>query len=141
MNTSGESATLSDKLDLLRAAYATGMKQTALIQRMRDLGLNQFDSIKLLRQLTHISLGQAKEAVHYSETWADCREANDALHEAAFAAAQELAGHDISVTVADPMNCRVLVISPTTKAVLTQIGTTGSCVHRRGHAKAFIARR
>ncbi len=33
------------------------------------------------------------------------------------------------VTVADPMNCRVLVINPTTKAVLTQIGTTGSCAH------------
>jgi outer membrane protein assembly factor BamB len=33
------------------------------------------------------------------------------------------------VTVADPMNCRVLVIDPTTKAVLTQIGTTASCAH------------
>jgi len=33
------------------------------------------------------------------------------------------------VTVADPMNCRVLVTNPTTKAVLTQIGTTGSCAH------------
>jgi hypothetical protein len=34
-----------------------------------------------------------------------------------------------NVTVADPMNCRVLVINPTTKSVLTQIGTTGSCAH------------
>ena len=33
------------------------------------------------------------------------------------------------VTVADPMNCRVLVINPTTKAVVTQIGTEGSCAH------------
>jgi outer membrane protein assembly factor BamB len=33
------------------------------------------------------------------------------------------------VTVADPMNCRVLVINPATKAVLAQIGTTGSCAH------------
>jgi outer membrane protein assembly factor BamB len=34
-----------------------------------------------------------------------------------------------NISVADPMNCRVLVIDPTTKAVLTQIGTTGSCTH------------
>ena len=33
------------------------------------------------------------------------------------------------ITVADPRNCRVLVINPTTKAVLNQIGTTGSCAH------------
>ncbi len=34
------------------------------------------------------------------------------------------------VTVADPMNCRVLVIDPATKKVLTQIGTPGTCVHQ-----------
>ena len=32
------------------------------------------------------------------------------------------------VTVADPKNCRVLVLSPT-KKVVTQIGTPGTCVH------------
>ncbi len=32
------------------------------------------------------------------------------------------------ITVADPMNCRVLVISPQ-KRVMSQIGTTGACVH------------
>ena len=34
------------------------------------------------------------------------------------------------ITVADPMNCRVLVLDPVTKAVLHQIGTPGSCVHK-----------
>jgi outer membrane protein assembly factor BamB len=33
------------------------------------------------------------------------------------------------ITVADPMNCRVLVISPA-KKVLTQIGTPGTCMHQ-----------
>jgi outer membrane protein assembly factor BamB len=33
------------------------------------------------------------------------------------------------ITVADPKNCRVLVISPQ-KQVLSQIGTPGACVHR-----------
>ena len=32
------------------------------------------------------------------------------------------------ITVADPKNCRVLVISPH-KRVLSQIGTTGACAH------------
>lgn len=34
------------------------------------------------------------------------------------------------ITVADPMNCRVLVINPATKAVLHQIGTPGVCAHK-----------
>jgi outer membrane protein assembly factor BamB len=34
------------------------------------------------------------------------------------------------ISVADPVNCRVLVINPVTKTVLHQIGTPGSCVHR-----------
>jgi outer membrane protein assembly factor BamB len=36
------------------------------------------------------------------------------------------------ITVADPMNCRVLIISPS-KRVLRQIGTPGSCVHGPPH--------
>jgi hypothetical protein len=39
---------------------------------------------KMLRDLNGISLADAKEAVHYSKTWADRRESNEALHEAAF---------------------------------------------------------
>lgn len=37
------------------------------------------------------------------------------------------------VTVADPVNCRVLVIDPKTKKILTQIGTPGVCVHNPPH--------
>jgi outer membrane protein assembly factor BamB len=33
------------------------------------------------------------------------------------------------ITVADPMNCRVLVINPANKAIVHQLGTTGKCVH------------
>ena len=33
------------------------------------------------------------------------------------------------ITVADPGNCRVLVLDPATKATLHQIGTVGSCAH------------
>jgi len=34
------------------------------------------------------------------------------------------------ITVADAQNCRVLFINPTTNAITSQIGTTGSCVHQ-----------
>jgi len=34
------------------------------------------------------------------------------------------------ITVADPMNCRVLIIDPATKKVLHQIGTPGTCEHQ-----------
>ena len=36
---------------------------------------------------------------------------------------------DGDITVADPGNCRVLVLNPTTKATLRQIGTVGACAH------------
>jgi len=34
------------------------------------------------------------------------------------------------VSVADPYNCRVLIINPKTDVVVHQIGTTGACAHR-----------
>ncbi|HET9059190.1 MAG TPA: hypothetical protein VFN61_04660 [Acidimicrobiales bacterium] len=33
------------------------------------------------------------------------------------------------IVVADPKNCRVLIINPATKQVLTQVGTNGVCMH------------
>ena len=33
------------------------------------------------------------------------------------------------ITVADPGNCRVLIINPATKAIVHQLGTTGVCQH------------
>ncbi len=38
------------------------------------------------------------------------------------------------MTVADPGNCRVLIIDPRTKRVLHQIGTPGRCLHDPPHA-------
>jgi len=37
---------------------------------------------------------------------------------------------DGDITVADPLNCRVLVLDPTDKTVVRQIGTPGTCTHR-----------
>ena len=57
---------------------------------MRAAGLSMVPSIKLLASFYGLSLRDAKIAVHFSETWADCRESHEALHEAAFEAAREL---------------------------------------------------
>lgn len=74
----------------LRDSVAAGCSREDLIQAMRKAGLNQIACIKMLRDLCGISLGDAKEAVHYSRAWADRRESNEALHEAAFEALDEL---------------------------------------------------
>jgi len=74
----------------LRESVASGANREDLIHTMRTSGLNQIACIKLLRDLCGISLGDAKEAVHYSRTWADHRESNDALHDAAAQAARDL---------------------------------------------------
>ncbi len=37
------------------------------------------------------------------------------------------------ISVADPVNCRVLVINPKTKKIVTQIGTPGACYHNPPH--------
>jgi hypothetical protein len=44
-----------------------------------------------------MSHSDAKLAVHYSQTWADCRESNDALHDAAFAAAKEFGFEEVDL--------------------------------------------
>jgi hypothetical protein len=67
-----------------------GASQTELIAAMRDAGISIVPSIKLLARFYGLSSSDAKSAVHFSETWADCRESNDALHDAAEIAAKEL---------------------------------------------------
>ncbi len=54
---------------------------------LRANGFNQVDCIRALRETSSISLGKAKEIVHYSKTWADLRENSEALHEALYQAA------------------------------------------------------
>jgi hypothetical protein len=62
---------------------------------MRQLGLFMGESVKLTHGLYGVSRGEAKLAVHYSQTWADCRESSERLHDAAFAAAKELGFEEV----------------------------------------------
>ena len=72
--------------------------QTELIGAMRDAGLSIIPSIRLLVRFYGLTWSEAKAAVHLSETWADRRKSNDALHEAAFAAAKELSFEEVVET-------------------------------------------
>ena len=74
----------------IRKLAASGASQGDLIQKMRDSGLNIVASIKLLKSFFPLSSNEAKHIVHCSQTWSDCRTSNEAIHEAAFQAAEEL---------------------------------------------------
>jgi ribosomal protein L7/L12 len=74
----------------------SGSSEEQVVAHLRQIGLDKIDSIKALRAATGMSLGEAKEKVHLSAAWADCREADDALHEAMFAAAKELGYVEVS---------------------------------------------
>lgn len=59
------------------------------VERLRAEGFYVFDSIKAVHARFGLGLGDAKAAVHLSPTWADMREAHDALHDSLEAALDE----------------------------------------------------
>jgi hypothetical protein len=80
----------------MQQLVAEGATQVELIGAMRNAGLSIIPSIKLLVRFYGLSTTDAKVAVHFSETWADCRESNEALHEAAFEAARQLGFEEVT---------------------------------------------
>jgi hypothetical protein len=85
-------------IDKVRHSVDSGMAMEGVIAEMRQLGLFITDSIKLIHRFYGISADQAKMAVHFSNTWADCRESNDTMHEAAFQAATKLGFEEMEQT-------------------------------------------
>lgn len=67
-----------------------GRSTEEVLRFFRENGATPIESIKLLRALDGIDLGEAKKAVHFSETWKDFREGSELLHEEAEKAAIEL---------------------------------------------------
>jgi ribosomal protein L7/L12 len=58
---------------------------------LRAQGCSKIDSIKLLMQLSNLTLAEAKERVHCSRAWDDTRAADEALHEALDEAIEQVA--------------------------------------------------
>jgi len=70
----------------LTAMAARGEGVDAMIARMKQDGLPKVQSIRLLSDVAHIRLGEAKKKVHFSPVWEDRRESDDAFHETALRA-------------------------------------------------------
>jgi len=83
----------------MRQLVDAGATQSELIVAMREAGLSIIPSIKLLIRFYGLSPSEAKSAVHLSETWADCRESNDALHESALQAAKQAGFEQATVNI------------------------------------------
>jgi hypothetical protein len=66
-----------------------GVEELLQAFRRRELGI--LDSIRLVRDLLGISLGEAKKVVHLSQTWADLRAANDSFHDQLLSSVKEIA--------------------------------------------------
>ncbi len=72
-------AVVTEMANLLRS----GIKYDDAIFRMRSLGFNKIECIKLLRDYTGLKTGQAKDIVHLSPAWEDHYDSDEALHDAA----------------------------------------------------------
>jgi hypothetical protein len=81
-------------LDRCRERLRAGASVDDALGLMRLEGLSQLSSIKLLVDLTGMSLAEAKAAVHMSSVWADTREEVDAFHEQLEEAADQLLKHE-----------------------------------------------
>jgi ribosomal protein L7/L12 len=67
-------------VDAGRARFEAGESVESVIRFLRQEGLWLPKSIKAVRRIAGVSLAEAKELVHFSETWADQRASSDALH-------------------------------------------------------------
>jgi hypothetical protein len=55
----------------------------AMLQALRAAGASQMDTVKILREIEGLTLGQAKLAVDESETWQDLQASNEQLRDIA----------------------------------------------------------
>ena len=68
-------------LNCARRMLSEGQDLETVISFLRDSGCHKNDSIKIVRQLTGVGLGEAKDIVHFSNTWKDVKERDEAFHE------------------------------------------------------------
>ena len=85
-------------VEKIRQSIEVGHTQEEVFAEMRQLGLFMGYSIKLAHQLYGMSFGEAKMALHYSDTWADCRESNEAMHEMAYQAAKQIGFEEVETS-------------------------------------------
>ena len=72
---------MDDFLDLARGLRSSGVELEEVLAVLRDRGASIVDSLKVVREVEQVTLGQAKALVDQSLTWADARSSNRELRE------------------------------------------------------------
>lgn len=67
-------------LQVARHLIDGGESVESVLKYMRSAGLSQIECVKAVKSLMGGNLGQAKEIVHFSETWSDARPYQEQLH-------------------------------------------------------------
>ena len=81
---------MSPFIERCRELLATGASVDDVLGVLRREGESRMASIKLLRELTGMSLRDAKSAVHMSPVWEDLRQEADTFHEQLEQTAEQL---------------------------------------------------
>jgi hypothetical protein len=74
-------------LNLAREMLSLDAPIEEVLERLREESPSIIQSIKVVRDVLDLPLGQAKDLVHFSRTWSDMRDPISELHEQAEAAA------------------------------------------------------
>lgn len=68
-------------IELCREKINDGATREAVVTYLHGQGLNIIDSMKVMRKLYNLSLGEAKAQVTAHPVWADIVQSADGLHE------------------------------------------------------------
>jgi ribosomal protein L7/L12 len=63
-----------------REMLSNGHDIEAVVASLKQRGCSILESIKVVREITGSSLGDAKRVVHFSQAWAELRGAHENLH-------------------------------------------------------------
>jgi ribosomal protein L7/L12 len=66
-------------LDVAHQVRADGQDLERVLAALRDAGATMIDSVKIVRELESVPLGEAKQILDSSTTWADERAQHDEL--------------------------------------------------------------
>jgi len=75
---------MDSNLEHARVMRSSGESLESVLAYLRAEGQSIIDSIKIVREVENIPLGEAKIVVDSSATWADFRDSNATLRQAAF---------------------------------------------------------
>ncbi|HET9225983.1 MAG TPA: hypothetical protein VFR31_04910 [Thermoanaerobaculia bacterium] len=85
------SGTFASYIEKARQLQTAGASDEELLRILRQEGASMMESVKLMRELKSVSLREAQDIVHLSDTWADHKESHEQLQETFAEALRKLA--------------------------------------------------